>query len=219
MAGTESLTLPETVFLMLVPDDGRLPADSGLYVDIAQAHVVDLGLSGSLRTEDDHVHPVPGREPTAPGLQTAYKKLCGKDSWSLKTDIHFARLMPTAQDVARGLVAQGVLEERKVKRLGILPVPIFPASDPAVRKAMRERLSSVLLGASAPQEHDAALFLLIAEDLIRSLIEAEQRSEAQKHAGGIIAEASPEGSFLCGYAKARAKDFWRSSPGIRDWLG
>lgn len=42
MAGTESYTLPETVFLMLVPDDGRLPADRGLYVDIAQAHVVDL---------------------------------------------------------------------------------------------------------------------------------------------------------------------------------
>ncbi|MFD9307089.1 GPP34 family phosphoprotein [Streptomyces sp. NPDC060048] len=72
------------------------------------------------------------------------------------------------KDQARAIAAaverlsgRGVVVEERRKALGVFPVRRFPEADGAVERALRERLASVVLKGTEPDERTAGLIALV----------------------------------------------------------
>lgn len=92
-------------------------------------------------------------------------------------------LRPLRTRVAQGLVRRGVLEERRSRLLGIVPLTRFPEADPAPERELRDRLRAVLLDGDAPAPDEALLVgLLDSLGLVGGLVSRDRRRDARRRA-------------------------------------
>lgn len=204
MGGPE-LTLAQKVLLLELNKIG-LPRHVGVSTEVVDAQIVELGLLGAVRIENNSVCAVPSTARVAPELRPAYGALLKAPSWPLKGGFQLARKLPSPHTVAGQLIERGVLCRRRHRRLGVLPVWVWGTVDPRPRQDLAEHLRAVLLRAAEPSPHDVALLLVLSDPSVARLFGLNEWVEkAKPHRIGIVAAACPEGSFLRAFVRAKRK--------------
>jgi hypothetical protein len=102
-----------------------------------------------------------------------------------------AALKPLGSQIGQSLVARGVLAEQGHKVLGLFPTTAWPEVDPAPERALRQRLTGVLVQGAAPDPQTALLISLLSPlGLVRGLVDKEYRKGAETRAKEIARESA-----------------------------
>lgn len=100
-----------------------------------------------------------------------------------------ARLAPGLRDrLLKGLADRGVLQPGEPRPLGTTR---WRTADPAPEAALRDRLRTVLLAGTEPDDRDAALLALGGRWLASRLVPRERVTEAEARAEEIVATFRP----------------------------
>ena len=216
MGGPE-LTLAQKVLLLELNKIG-LPRHVGLSGEVVDAQIVELGLLGAVRIENNRLCAVPSAARVAPELRPAYEALLKAPSWPVRGGVRLALKLPSLPAVAGQLVERGVLCRRRHRRLGVLPVWVWGTVDPRPRQDLTEHLRAVLLRGAEPSPHDVALLVVLSDPSVSRLFDSNEWAEAKPHRIGIVAAACPEGSFLRDYVRAKRQRWSDERSGLIDDL-
>ncbi|MFJ8882774.1 GPP34 family phosphoprotein [Streptomyces sp. NPDC102402] len=161
-----SVTLGEEIMLLSLDDESGAAKDrEAAGWAVAGGIVLELALAGRLAVAAGRLE-VADRTPTGTGLLD--ERLGLIDAWAAKksrapkvtdwlTKDHGRAVGATIESLrARGLVSE---EQRKV--LGLFPVRRYPEADGAPERELRERLASVVLRGTDPDDRTAGLIALI----------------------------------------------------------
>ncbi|RBQ21243.1 GPP34 family phosphoprotein [Spongiactinospora rosea] len=170
--------------------DGRpLIGSTELDAGIAGALLAELALTGRIDLGDKTITArrpaVPGDAGTDPELDTVLAQIATqsrprKPEWWVRK-LHSAE---RRKRLLRRLAARGVLDEERVKVLGLFPVTRYPERDPELGAAVRERVWYVLGGAD-PDERTAVLIgVLRACRLDRRVFPGADRKRVKEIAEG-----------------------------------
>ena len=185
--GPVALLLVEQTLLLALDDvKGRDTTTWGGSPGLAAALLLDLGRLDLLRVDGKVLAVVDGPAPEHPLLAATHDALRsstrqhGAKGW---VDRLQRELRPLHEQVARGLVEQGVLTEERSKVLGLFPTTRFPEADPLPERELRARLLDVLVSGRAPDEEEALLVgLLEPLGLVDRVVPKEDRRRARSRA-------------------------------------
>ncbi len=191
------MLLAEELLLLLLDDENGkassmvTAADAGL----AGALLLDLAATGRLAEVGGKLVAA-GPTPSEPALADAWRALDQPRSakhWVSKLP---GRVKPIKDTIAQGLVARGVLDARKQKRLGLFSSTRFPELDAGPEQELRRRLGRVLVDGAEPDARTATLLgLLVSLDLVKRLVEGDERKPARARAK-TVAERSQIGDAV-----------------------
>jgi len=184
------LILAEQLLLIQLDDEkggdmsewGGDPGLAGaLLLDLARADALEAGEDGDLRL-------APGPPPSHPVLAAAHRAIAEGKPRDAKGWIGRLQkdLKPIRAVVAEGLVARGVVDERRRKLLGIIPQTRFPQRDPEPERALRARLAQVLTAGREPTDEEAMLVaLMLPFGLVEKAVDKAERKHAKQRAETI----------------------------------
>jgi len=200
--GGSEFTLAQKVLLLELNKVG-LPRGGGVYRELMDAQIVELGLVGAVRIENRRVCAVPTTAWICPELRPAYEVLLQAPSWPLQSTFRLRKL-PSVNLVAEQLIERGVLCRARRRRLGVLPIGVWGTVDPRPRQELEEHLRAILLRAADRSPLDVALLLVLSDPSVARLFSGKEWVETAKGLRiGIVAGACPEGSFLRDFVKAK----------------
>lgn len=191
----DGLVLAEELLLLALDDkkghDRTWSIESGL----AGALLIELTEDGGLRLdEDERLVAEEGAAPDnallAEVLETvrASEKPQGVEHWLGELPRGFGTLR---DQVAQRLVDRGVLTEERTKLLGLTLSRRYPEAAPEPERALRARLRELLVDGAEPTPREAALVALLRPfELVRTVVEREERKEAERRAEEI-AQSGP----------------------------
>jgi hypothetical protein len=187
--------------LLLVLDEEKGATKDLIYAQdqgLAGALLLDLAASGRL-DESDGKLVASGSEPSEAPLAAAWRAI--RAEAKPRDAKHWVGKLPTALKpikgtVAHGLVASGVLDERRHKLLGLFSTTRYPELDPSAETELRARLRGVLVDGVEPDARTASLLrLLVPMDMVKRLVERAERKVAGARAKAI-AERGPVGAAV-----------------------
>lgn len=186
------MLVAEQLFLLLRRDDGK--AESAFAMNdygLTGAVLADLLFAGHIALDEDkdpHVRVVAPDAVGHPVLDAALERLRKKGGKRLSSLIMDGKLNPSDR-VGESLAAAGIVEVHPKKALGLVGSR-YPVLDPAPERALRERLRSVLSGASAQRNEAALLGLLKAMSLARNVLKEERGTLSRKELDRRIDEVA-----------------------------
>lgn len=163
----------------------RTSCSFGMPTGIGGALLLDGVLAGVVTVEDGRVHATGGRaddllvdevvgEATGRRRPPKAKALVGRLGSGRRVKALRARM-----------VREGLLEERRERVLGVVPVTRRPPAVPAAAEALRDRVRGLLTGALAPEEggeREIVLASLAGAVALEALVPRGQRREARRRA-------------------------------------
>jgi hypothetical protein len=186
------MLLAEELLLLLLDDEKGTVSATAADAGLAGALLLDLVGSGRL----DERFARTGSEPPEPALAAAWRAIDEPKSAKHWVSRLPRRLKPIRGTVAEGLVARGVLDERRHKTLGLFPSTRYPEVDSGPETELRARLRRVLVDGAEPDERTTALLgMLVPLDLVKHVVERGERRAAVKRAKAL-AERGPVGNAV-----------------------
>lgn len=186
------MLLAEELLLLLLDDEKGTVSATAANAGLAGALLLDLVAAGKV---DDRIART-GTEPSEPALAAAWRAIDEPKPAKHWVNKLPGRLKPIKGTIAGGLVARGVLDERRHKTLGLFSSTRYPELDPGPETELRARLRRVLVDGEEPDERTAALLgLLVPLDLVKRLVERDERKAAVARAKAI-AERGPVGDAV-----------------------
>ncbi|MFT4052736.1 MAG: GPP34 family phosphoprotein [Microbacterium sp.] len=193
----------EELYLLLTRPSGE-PEVYGLKYGygLNAALLADLLIAGRIAVTDAAPPriAVVSTEPTGTLLIDYGLGLIGdRDGRTLESTMRWGRFIPDAA-VVTALVDAGVITRgsRRMWGFGALRTPI---SDPAPKRAVRDRLAEVFAGDRAPTAQDATLVavlhaLTVAAQLLHELVDATSRSDLERRIQAVVDAAPLPGSAV-----------------------
>jgi hypothetical protein len=198
------MSLAEELLLIALDDDsGKDTANwgSGVEAGLAGALLLELAAAGCVEPAGGKLVPAACDEPADPLVAAALDVMRDDDrqrsakGWIQRLP---RELKPLRTQVADQLVARGVLEEERRRRLGLFETTRWPERDPVPERALRDRVTGVLVAEREPSTHDAMLVsLLHAYDLVKRVVPRDERRAAGRRAKEI-AEGDAIGAAVRG---------------------
>jgi hypothetical protein len=195
------LTLAEELLLIALDDEkGADTANwgSGVEAGLAGALLLELAAAECITHEAGKIVAA-ACEPPADALAADALAAIRADDRRRDAKAWVGRLpkalKPLRSRVAQGLVAQGVLEERRHRRLGLFETTRYPARNPEPERRLRDALTDVLVVGREPTQSEAMLIrLLSAYDLVKRVVPRGDRRAAGRRAkqiatGDVIGDA------------------------------
>jgi hypothetical protein len=186
------MLLAEELLLLLLDDEKGTVSATAADAGLAGALLLDLADTGRL---DEGVMRV-GSEPPEPALAAAWRAIDEPKPakhWVSKLP---GKLKPIKGTIAEGLVARGVLDERRHKTLGLFSSTRYPELDPGPETELRARVRSVLVDGAEPDARTVSLLgLLVPLDLVKRVVERDERKAARARAKAL-AERGPVGDAV-----------------------
>ncbi|MDO5499164.1 MAG: GPP34 family phosphoprotein [Propionibacteriaceae bacterium] len=181
--------LAEDVALLLLNDTSGWMR--GQFADIALAGAVltDLAIRGRVRLTEKgerDVRPkrvviVDDSATDDPILDAALARLAGRPARWQQTSLQVLRTQ-VKPAVLQRLVERGILEQREVRLLGLLPLKTYPTLDHSHEDGLRRRLFAVLVQGEQPTVRDACLVALLEAMNLAAKTVAEDVSTVDKRA-------------------------------------
>jgi len=198
------LTLPEAVLMLALGDEeGRVDVDdrAALPFGLAAAVLLTLAARGRIRHEDD-LWTVADDTPTGdPALDPALRAMAASGDDPRGT-MHWLRALPgvTTDDegdenglrdrMLRHLTAEGVLEEKEHRFLGVYPYQRYPTVDPDPEQRVRAQVRRVVLEGEEPDDRALALIALMeACGLTHDVFDAKERDDAGERLDELTEDA------------------------------
>jgi hypothetical protein len=191
------MLLSEALLLLLLDDEKGSSVRAGNAHDegLAGAVLLDLLDAGAL-AETDGKLVATGAEPTAPALAAAWAALSEPRGARKALAAAAKAAKPIKATIAAPLVASGVLDEARHKRLGLFQTTRYPELDPSPEQALRSELQAVLVSGQPPTDFVASLLgLLVPMNLVGRLVERPDRKPARARAKQL-AERGPVGDAV-----------------------
>lgn len=165
------MRLPEELFLLAHDDAGRPAVHSAsLDIGVAGGELTELALAGRIVAQRGRLFVVDGSPTDDPDSDALVAVIAsGSEPPSLRTVL--ARVGEGAGGRIRDrLLADGVLTKVSHRRLGLMPVTRFPATDEAVRRAVSVRVWYAAHGRTRPDPPTAALCGLVLATLLHDQV-------------------------------------------------
>jgi hypothetical protein len=187
--------IAEDVLLLLLDDGSGKPVVDSTKLPrvLAGSLVLELAMTGVLRVSGDGEQVKKGRlvvaggpPPTDPLLQRVTDAVA-TSSRPMTPKRAIEKLQKGLRDeVASRLVAQGFVDEKRGKILGLFPTTAWPARDTAYEAGIRNALHAVLVDGATPQPRVAAVVsLLCAIDAVGKVMRDADRRVITKRAKQI----------------------------------
>lgn len=183
------LLLAEELFLLAHDQEsGKSGHTVALANGLAGALLLDLAAEELLTAKDKKLTAV-GVAPADPLLATVHQEIMA--SAKPRTASHWVNSLPSAlkpleQRIGHALAESGVLNEEHRKIWGLFPTTTWPEADPEPERALRERLSAVLVDGAQPDARTALLIALLNPlGLVRGVVGKEHKKQAQTRAKEI----------------------------------
>lgn len=159
-------TLAEDLLLLALDDDKGTVSwqrTTALPYGLGGALLVDLALQGRVTMVDDRISlsdPAPTGEAVLDAALVTIRS--AKKEHDAKYWVkHLGDRSGLKEELARRLVARGILREQEHAFLWVFHDPRFPASDPRPEAALRERIRDVVLNGAEPDERTLLLLSLV----------------------------------------------------------
>ncbi|KPC79471.1 MULTISPECIES: GOLPH3/VPS74 family protein [Streptomyces] len=161
-----SVTLSEEIMLLSLDDESGAAKDrQAAGWAVAGGILLELFLAGRLSVDRGRLS-VTDRTPT--GVALLDERLGLIDAWAAKkskppkvTDWLARDHGKAVEATIQSLRARGLVSEERRKVLGVFPVRRYPEADGATEAELRERLASVVLRGTDPDDRTAGLVALI----------------------------------------------------------
>jgi hypothetical protein len=176
------MLLAEELLLLLLDDEKGTVSATAANAGLAGALLLDLVEAGRLNEDLSRI----GSEPSEPALAAAWRAIDEPKPakhWVSKLP---GRLKPIKGTIADGLVARGVLDERRHKTLGLFSSTRYPELDPGPETELRARLRRVLVDGAEPDPRTVSLLgLLVPLDLVKRVVSRGERKAAVARAKAL----------------------------------
>jgi hypothetical protein len=176
------MLLAEELLLLLLDDEKGTVSATAANAGLAGALLLDLVEAGRLNEDMSRI----GSEPSEPALAAAWRAIDEPKPakhWVSKLP---GRLKPIKGTIADGLVARGVLDERRHKTLGLFSSTRYPELDPGPETELRARLRRVLVDGAEPDPRTVSLLgLLVPLDLVKRVVSRGERKAAVARAKAL----------------------------------
>ncbi|MET9701958.1 GPP34 family phosphoprotein [Streptomyces griseus] len=164
----EMLIVEDLTLLMTDDRSGAVAGAGTLYYTLGGAVLVELGLGGHIRADEDdkglngvRVHAVAGRAPSDPLLRAAHGKI-GKRVRGVQTLlIEIGTGAGKREAVLDRLVERGLLRRETKRTLGLFRTTSTTVADTGYKKALLEQVRAVLVDGAEPDARTAALVGLV----------------------------------------------------------
>ncbi|MFJ1802802.1 GPP34 family phosphoprotein [Streptomyces sp. NPDC088180] len=164
----ETLIVEDLTLLMMDDASGAIAGAGTLYYTLGGAVLVELGLGGHTRADEDDqglngvkVHAVAGRAPSDPLLRAAHAKVGERVRGVQTLLIEIGTGVVTREAVLDRLVERGVLRQETRKTLGLFRTTSTTVADTGYKKALVEKVRAVLIDGAEPDARTAALVGLL----------------------------------------------------------
>lgn len=164
----ETLIVEDLTLLMMDDASGAIAGAGTLYYTLGGAALVELGLGGHTRADEDDqglngvkVHAVAGRAPSDPLLRAAHAKVGERVRGVQTLLIEIGTGVVTREAVLDRLVERGVLRQETRKTLGLFRTTSTKVADTGYKKALVEKVRAVLIDGAEPDARTAALVGLL----------------------------------------------------------
>lgn len=191
------MLIAEDLLLLVLDDEKGTMQTAYPRPALGGAVLVELALTGAVEVEEKasvwktaKVR-VTGQVPDDEVLRDAYDVVAEKERSAQDLVDRLGRKL--VDRLAERLAAKGVLERRKDKVLGLIPVTRWPAADATREREVRQQLTSALVQGVGPDERTGALVALL-------------------HAIGKAHKVVDRGGLSAGQVRKRAKQI-----GEGDW--
>jgi hypothetical protein len=191
------MLLSEALLLLLLDDEKGSPVHAGYAHDegLAGALLLDLLDVGAL-AETDGKLVATDTAPSAPAPAAAWSALSEPRDAKRAVAAVVKATKPIKATIAAPLVAAGVLDETRHKRLGLFETTRYPERDPSPEQALRSELHAVLVSGRPPSDFLASLLgLLVPMDLVGRLVDRDERRPAKARAQQL-ADRGPVGDAV-----------------------
>jgi Golgi phosphoprotein 3 (GPP34) len=187
--------ISEALLLLLLEEEKGASVRVGHAHDqgLAGAILLDLVAAGAVEARSGSLLGAVGAAAASPAsLSAAFEVLSAEPRDARKAIAEIVKaLKPIKATVAAPLVAAGVLDEQRHKRLGLFETTRFPEVDPGPELALRSDLRSVLLSGAEPSPFIASLLgLLVPMDLVSRVVERDERQAA----GAVAKDVAERGA-------------------------
>ena len=176
------MLLAEELLLLLLDDEKGTVSATAANAGLAGALLLDLVEAGRLNEDLSRI----GSEPSEPALAAAWRAIDEPKPakhWVSKLP---GRLKPIKGTIADGLVARGVLDERRHKTLGLFSSTRYPELDSGPETELRARLRRVLVDGAEPDPRTVSLLgLLVPLDLVKRVVSRGERKAAVARAKAL----------------------------------
>jgi golgi phosphoprotein 3 len=187
------LTLAEELLLVALDDAKGIDTANwggGVEAGLAGALLLELAAAGCVTTDGDRLVAADGGDAPSDPLAAEALAAIRADEKPRRAKDWVNRLpkalKPLRARVADGLVARGVLEQERRRRLGLFESTRYPERDPGPERRLREALTEVLVTGRDPSQREAMLIsLLKAYDLVKRVVPREHRRGANRRAKEI----------------------------------
>ncbi|WDG31160.1 GPP34 family phosphoprotein [Streptomyces sp. CA-278952] len=164
----EMLIVEDLTLLMMDDRSGAIAGAGTLYYALGGAVLVELGLGGRIRADEDDkglngvkVHAVAGPASSDPLLRAAHAKVGERVRGVQTLLIEIGTGVVTRETVLDRLVERGVLRRETRKTLGLFRTTSTTVADTGYKKALVERVRAVLIDGAEPDARTAALVGLL----------------------------------------------------------
>ncbi|MFF2858523.1 GPP34 family phosphoprotein [Streptomyces rubiginosohelvolus] len=158
------LIVEDLTLLMMDDTSGAIAGAGTLYYTLGGALLVELGLGGYIRADENDtglngvkVHAVAGRPPSDPLLRAAHTKVGERVRGVQTLLIEIGTGVGKREAVLDRLVERGVLRQETKKTLGLFRTTSISVADTGYKKALVEKVRSVLVDGAEPDDRTAAL--------------------------------------------------------------
>ncbi len=183
------LLLAEELFLLAHDEESGKPGNTmALANGLAGALLLDLAAQELLTAEGTTLAAV-GTEPSDPLLAAAHAEV--RASAKPRSASYWvghlpSTLKPLDERVGRCLAERGVLTEQHKKVWGLFATTTWPEVDPEPERALRTRLTTVLVEGAEPDHRTALLISLVKPlGLLRGVVGKEPKKQAEARAKEI----------------------------------
>jgi hypothetical protein len=176
------MLLAEELLLLLLDDEKGTVSATAANAGLAGALLLDLVEAGRLNEDLSRI----GSEPSEPALAAAWRAIDEPKPAKHWVSTLPGRLKPIKGTIADGLVARGVLDERRHKTLGLFSSTRYPELDPGPETELRARLRRVLVDGAEPDPRTVSLLgLLVPLDLVKRVVSRGERKAAVARAKAL----------------------------------
>ncbi len=162
--GNDLLIVEDLTLLMMDDASGAIAGAGTLYYTLGGAVLVELGLDGHIRADENDVglngvkvHAVAGRTPSDPLLRAAHAKVGERLRGVQTLLIELGTGVAKREAVLDRLVERGVLRQETKKTLGLFRTTSTKMADTGYKKALVEKVRAVLIDGAEPDDRTAAL--------------------------------------------------------------
>lgn len=201
LRGMADLLIAEELFLLTHDDETGKTSSSTMSPDTATAGalLLDLAEHGAMTIDEKKKVHVTDQPLAHPLLEQARAVIAGDGK--VRSVSHWISYLPSKlkkiqEQVGGSLAARGILEREEHKSLGLFTTVRWPERDPAPERQLRAGLADVLVRGASPTAHQELLIpLLQGQNLVRTLVEKDDRAAA-KATAKALSKAAKEGKLV-----------------------